>query len=128
MESKIVGDHEPTLSEMREVKWTKKGAFRGSSNFPETLPRSTPNFEDRSFQINLTGNCLAYENGSWNNVTPSPDSEVVSTDPLISENICLKKRVETLIRAAAISEIEVQQLKEQIREAKQILAQLAQII
>jgi mevalonate kinase len=56
------------------------------------------------------------------------DRVPTTINPIVSENICLKKRVETLIRTAAISDIEVQQLKEEIREAQEILAQLAQVM
>lgn len=47
---------------------------------------------------------------------------------MVTENLVLKKRIETLLRTTAISEIEVQQIKEEIEEARQIIAQLEQIV
>lgn len=115
----------PTLNECKTVKWTRKGPFPGNPAFPDTCMRMSPNEEDRDIEINLSRACITYSDGVWNDVS-NPQRVPTTTNPIVSENICLKKRVETLIRTAAISEIEVQQLKEEIREAKEILAQLAQ--
>lgn len=109
------------------VKWTRKGAFLGNPTYPETCMRMSPNEEDREIKIKLSRSRLLYSDGVWNDVT-NPNNIPTTTNPIVSENLVLKKRVETLIRTAAISEIEVQQLKEEIREAKQILAQLAQVM
>jgi hypothetical protein len=54
-------------------------------------------------------------------------STSTTVNPVVAENIFLKKRVETLLRTAAISEIEVRQLKQEIREAREILSQLANL-
>ncbi|OHT04102.1 hypothetical protein TRFO_06396 [Tritrichomonas foetus] len=117
----------PTLLELGNVKWTRKGPFRGNLDYPDTVPRSAPNDQDREITVKLSNNKILYKEGVWNDIT-SPNDIPTTTNPIVSENICLKRRVETLIRTAAISEIEVQQLKEEIREAKQILAQLAQVM
>ena len=115
----------PTLDECKTVRWTRKGPFTGNPVFPDTCIRMSPNEEDREIEINLSRAKLSYADGVWNDVS-NPQKVPTTTNPIVSENICLKKRVETLIRTAAISEIEVQQLKAEIREAKEILAQLAQ--
>lgn len=120
-------DH-PSYEQLQQVKWTRKGPYQGNPvMFPDTARLPVQNEMDRTFTINLSRNQLRYKNGVWNDTT---DTTAVPTtiNPIVSENICLKKRVETLIRTAAISEIEVQQLKEEIREAKRILAQLAQVV
>ena len=109
------------------VKWSRKGMFTGNPMHPDTCVRMSPNQLDRDIKIKLSRSKLVYSDGVWNDVT-NPENIPEATNPVVSENIVLKKRVETLIRTAAISEIEVQQLKEEIREAKQILAQLAQVM
>jgi hypothetical protein len=116
----------PTLAELASVKWTKKGPFHGNIQFRDTLRREVPNQEDRPIELNLNGNLLRYEDGAWDDTT-NPDDAPTTVNPVVSENICLKKRVETLIRTAAMSEIEVRQLKQELREAREILAQLASI-
>jgi hypothetical protein len=117
---------EISLAELRAVRWTKKGPFHGNPQFPDTCRLMSPNTDDRKILIKLSGNRLQYEDGAWNDIT-DPDAVQAAANPVVAENIVLKKRVETLIRTAAISEIEVRQLKEEIREAKQILSQLAEV-
>ena len=101
--------------------------YQGLLEYPDTVRRTVPNEQDRDISIKLTNSKVIYQDGLWNDVT-NPNDIPTTTNPIVSENICLKRRVETLIRTAAISEIEVQQLKEEIKEAKQILAQLAQVM
>jgi hypothetical protein len=105
----------PTLAGLREARWTKKGIFYGYPSFKGTLRLDVPNHDDRPIDLNLNGNHLFYEDGKWTDAT-NPDDIPTTVNPVVAENICLKKRVETLIRTAAISEIEVRQLKREIRE------------
>jgi hypothetical protein len=116
----------PTLASLHDVRWTKKGIYQGHPSFKGSLRLDVPNIEDRRVELNLNGNRLSYEDGKWTDET-NPDDVPTTVNPVVSENICLKKRVETLIRTAAISEIEVRQLKREIREAREILAQLADL-
>ena len=107
------------------TKWPKKSAFAGKG-IPGYYPRANITPENEGFSIKLSNNVLQYEAGLWNDAS-NPESVPTTTNPIVSENIVLKRRVETLTRTAAISEIEVQQLKAQIKEAKEILAQLEQL-
>ena len=117
---------DPTIDELRPLKWTRKGIFKGSNEYPDTLPRGVINDKDREIRIELSHNKMIYQDGVWNDIT-NPNDVPTTVNPIVSENICLKRRVETLTRTAAISEIEVQQLKAEIKEAKEILAQLEQL-
>jgi hypothetical protein len=117
----------PSLAQLHVAKWTRKGPFQGHPDYPGTTRRDSQNEDDGAIAISLTGNALDYRGGVWKDLT-NPDAAPTTVNPVVSENICLKKRVETLIRTAAISEIEVRHLKEEIREAKQILRQLAQVM
>jgi hypothetical protein len=121
------GKFGPSLAELHTAKWTRKGLFHGDPDYPETTRFAFRNDVDRAITISLTGNDLEYREGVWQDLT-NPDAAPTTVNPVVSENICLKKRVETLIRTAAISEIEVRHLKEEIREAKQILQELAQVM
>lgn len=123
----MLSNPSPSYEELQKIKWTKKGMYQGLLEYPDTVRRTVPNEQDRDISIKLTNSKVIYQDGLWNDVT-NPNDIPTTTNPIVSENICLKRRVETLIRTAAISEIEVQQLKEEIKEAKQILAQLAQVM
>jgi hypothetical protein len=116
----------PTLRELQGVRWTKKGIYQGNPQFRDTLRLDVPNQEDRQIEVSINGNVLLYEDGAWTDAT-NPENVPTTVHPAIAENICLKKRVETLIRTAAISEIEVRQLKQEIQEARTILSQLANL-
>jgi hypothetical protein len=116
----------PTLRQLQAVKWTKKGIYQGNPQFKDTLRLEVPNQEDRPIEVTINGNVLLYEDGAWTDAT-NPDDVPTTVHPAVAENICLKKRVETLIRTAAISEIEVRQLKQEIQEARTILSQLANL-
>ena len=124
---RMLSNPHPTFEDLQKIKWTKKGPFPGSYEYPNTIARNVPNHEDRDVTIKLSNNQIVYHDGVWNDNT-NPNDIPTTTNPLVSENICLKRRVETLIRTAAISDIEVQQLKEEIKEAEQILKQLAQVM
>jgi hypothetical protein len=119
--------NEPTLEQLKKLAWTKKGQYQGDrarpAAFPDTCPRAFINKDDREITIKLTGSGLRYKDGLWNDNTDGAAIKAAQ-NPVLAENTVLKKRVETLIRTVAISEIQVRQLKEEIREAKQILTQL----
>lgn len=123
----MLSNPNPTYEDLQKIKWTKKGIYQGLYEYEDTVRRQVPNDDDRPIKIKLSNCKIKYDDGVWNDLT-APDDIPTTTNPVVSENICLKRRVETLIRTAAISEIEVQQLKEEIKEAKQILAQLAQVL
>jgi hypothetical protein len=123
----MLSQETPTFEELQATKWTRKGFFRGNQLFPETLPRTSVNTDDLDVNLRLSRNELIYHGGKWIDLT-NTEQVPTTVNPIVSENICLKKRVETLIRTAAISDIEVQQLKDDIRDAKQILEQLAQVM
>lgn len=123
----MLSNPSPSYDELQKIRWTRKGPFQGLLDYPDTVRRAVPNEQDRDISIKLSNSKVIYQNGVWNDIT-NPNDIPTTTNPIVSENICLKRRVETLIRTAAISEIEVQQLKEEIKEAKQILAQLAQVM
>ncbi|KAK8889391.1 hypothetical protein M9Y10_034137 [Tritrichomonas musculus] len=123
----MLSNPNPTYEDLQKIKWTKKGIYQGLYEYEDTVRRQVPNDDDRPIKIKLSNSKIKYDDGVWNDLT-APDDIPTTTNPVVSENICLKRRVETLIRTAAISEIEVQQLKEEIKEAKQILAQLAQVL
>jgi hypothetical protein len=123
----MLREEDPTYEALQQVRWTRKGLFRGNPSFPETVPLRSLEPSDRDIEITLTRNDLVYHNGKWNDLT-NTDRVPTTINPIVSENICLRKRVETLIRTAAISDIEVQQLKQEIQEAQEILAQLAQVL
>jgi hypothetical protein len=69
---------------------------------------------DFPIDLNLNGNDLYYEDGKSTNAV-NPDDIPTTVNPVGAGNICLKKRV-ALIRTAAISEIEVRQLKLEISQ------------
>lgn len=113
---KCAKDH-PTLPELRQYCWKKK-ALTG------TFPRGRISPDEQGFSIHLNRNEIEFSNnGKWVDET-NPEAVPTTTNPIVSENRILRQRVETLTRTAAISEIEVQQLKAEIAEAEQILEQL----
>ena len=114
-----------TLQELKATRWPKKSPF-GTARLPYHFPRENITAQNEGFTIKLSNNVLEYQAGLWND-TSNPEAIPTTTNPIVSENIVLKRRVETLTRTAAISEIEVQQLKAEIKEAKEILAQLEQL-
>ena len=115
-----------TLAELRGTRWPKKSAFGGGGRLAGHFPRENITAQNEGFSIKLSNNVLEYDAGLWNDAS-NPEAVPTTTNPIVSENIVLKRRVETLTRTAAISEIEVQQLKAEIKEAKEILAQLEQL-
>ena len=114
-----------TLEELRNTKWPRKSAF-STPSLPGHFPRADITPDNEGFSIKLSNNQLNYVGGKWVDAS-NHDSVPTTVNPIVSENTCLKRRVETLTRTAAISEIEVQRLKADIKEAKEILAQLEQL-
>ena len=79
--------------------------------------------DNKNIKLNFYKNKIIYSNGKWIDVS-NPNENPTTTNPLVSENITLKKRIEALTRTAAISFLEVEQLNKKIKEAEEILAQL----
>lgn len=115
----------PELAELRGMKWPKKTTF-SVPELPGTYPRVNITPDNEGFGVSLSNNKIVYDRGQWVDLS-NPGEKPTTTNPIVSENICLKRRVETLTRTAAISEIEVQHLREEIKEARAILAQLTQL-
>lgn len=113
----------PTFDQLKEVRWTKKGRYRGNFNYPETLERKIDD-PVKTYIMKLGKTEFILENGYWN-VIVNEDGVKHSTNPIIEKNTVYKQRIQALIRTAAISEIEIHELKEKIKEANEILTQLA---
>ena len=96
-----------------KIKWPQSGEFN---------PPLKVN-DGGDFNIQLSSNLLSFSASSskWHDITPTGSKESAE-DPLITQNICLKKRVEALKRTAAISYIEVQQLEAAIKEGESIIS------
>lgn len=121
-----ISEQSHDISEESSSQSASKKSKASQKSEKSTAPKTKHGYAPQ-IQIALSGNKLAFADGTWQDVSDMGEL-IDKVHPIVAESICLQKRAELLVKLISESEYESQLIQNEMNECDEIIKELRKIL